>query len=248
MAPNYKADGFKRAACRRRRRPMGGWGRWGQAPPAWGRRRFPGLHLFLQKKKSTRDQSSWMKEKQIIKYQAVFFDAIKQRSCIVLPPTKKTREKINMQQEWKKQRIAWELTVTGSRCWGGGQGVSRGGERGDDGHHKDCRGSGDRRHFLQVVLSSRERGQRHRSKRQAPLGAPPSRSGGSGREGESAAAFGVWFRPAMHRRERERPGKIYTALFRGGIDGTERNTCRDEQGADGLVARTRRTLEDDLVS
>jgi hypothetical protein len=52
------------------------------------------------------------------------------------------------------------MTVTGSRCWGGGQGVSRGGERGDDGHHKDCRGSGDRRHFLQVVLSSRERGQR----------------------------------------------------------------------------------------
>ena len=49
-----------------------------------------------------------------------------------------------------------ELTVTGSGCWGGGLGVSRGGEHGDDDshHHKDNRrGSGDRRHFLGVARS-----------------------------------------------------------------------------------------------
>ena len=56
-------------------------------------------------------------------------------------------------QRWREKKRIWELTITDGRCWGGGLGVSRGGEHGDDdSHHKDCRGSGDRRHFLPVVL------------------------------------------------------------------------------------------------
>lgn len=108
-----------------------------------------------------------------------------------------------MQQEWKKQRIAWELTVTGSRCWGGGQGVSRGGERGDDGHHKDGRGSGDRRHFLQVVLSSRERGQRDTDQNDRLLWVPLPLALG-GQDEKERERSGVWrLVPSGDAQERE---------------------------------------------